>query len=179
MRNISITQSFPKNSANSRGGLPQILSSVRSWPSECWQWLWLVPILQDDPTKRWLLDRLLPPLSDCRLESRARPWPAPMPVSLGERYMPTDIHERAPGLWPRFVGLLAAIRWEAQFKLAKCCMRASISMSDLGVFLAEPVLARYQTLNGGEVHKDAVISFIVPNPLPPLAAPPRTPGSSS
>jgi hypothetical protein len=48
--------------------------------------------------------------------------------------MPTDIHERAPGLWPRFVGLLAAIRWEAQFKVAKCCMRASISMSDLGVF---------------------------------------------
>jgi hypothetical protein len=53
--------------------------------------------------------------------------------------MPTDIHERALGLWPRFVGLLAAIRWEAQFKLAKCCMRASISMSDLGVFLAEPI----------------------------------------
>ena len=71
--------------------------------------------------------------------------------------MPTDIHERAPGLWPRFVGLLAAIRWEAQFKVAKCCMRASIFMSDLGVFLAEPVLARYQTLNGGEVHKDANI----------------------
>jgi hypothetical protein len=65
--------------------------------------------------------------------------------------MPIDIHERAPSLWPRFVGLLAAIRWEAQFKLAKCCMRASISMSDLGVLLAEPVLARYQTLNGGGV----------------------------
>ena len=47
--------------------------------------------------------------------------------------MPTDIDERAPGLWPRFVGLLAALRWEAQFKVAKCCMRASISMSDLGV----------------------------------------------
>ena len=62
--------------------------------------------------------------------------------------MPTDIDERAPGLWPRFVGLLAALRWEAQFKVAKCCMRASISMSDLGVLLAEPVLARYQTLNG-------------------------------
>jgi hypothetical protein len=69
--------------------------------------------------------------------------------------MPTDIPELALGLWPRFVGLLAAIRWEAQFKLAKCCMRASIIMSDIGVFLAEPVLARYQTLNGGEVHKDA------------------------
>jgi hypothetical protein len=65
--------------------------------------------------------------------------------------MPTDIHERALGLWPRFVGLMAAVRWEAQFKLAKCCMRASITMSDLGVFLAEPVLARYQTLNGGGV----------------------------
>ncbi len=53
MRNINITQSpRPKNSANSIGGLPQILSSVRSWPSECWQWLWLVPILQDDPTQR-------------------------------------------------------------------------------------------------------------------------------
>jgi len=72
-----------------------------------------------------------------------------------EQYMPTDIHERALDFWPRFVGLLAAIRWEAQFKLAKCCMRASIIMSDIGVFLAEPVLARYQTLNGGEVHKDA------------------------
>ena len=63
--------------------------------------------------------------------------------------MPTDIPELALGLWPRFVGLLVAIRWEAQFKLAKCCMRASITMSDIGVFLAEPVLARYQTLNGG------------------------------
>ena len=51
--------------------------------------------------------------------------------------MPTDIHERALGLWPRFVGLMAAVRWEAQFKLAKCCMRASITISDLGVFLAE------------------------------------------
>ena len=40
------------------------------------------------------------------------------------------------------MGLLAAIRWEAQFKLAKCCMRASKSISDLGVFLAEPVLKR-------------------------------------
>ena len=43
------------------------------------------------------------------------------------------------------------LQWEAHFKLAKCCMRASITMSDLGVFLAEPVLARYQTLNGGGV----------------------------
>jgi hypothetical protein len=78
--------------------------------------------------------------------SLARP-----PVCHWERYMPTDIHERALGLWPRFGGLMAAVRWEAQFKLAKCCMRASITMSDLGVFLAEPVLARYQTLNGGGV----------------------------
>ena len=35
--------------------------------------------------------------------------------------MPTNIHERAPGRWPRLVQLIAAIRWEAQFKLAKCC----------------------------------------------------------
>jgi hypothetical protein len=45
------------------------------------------------------------------------------------------------------VGLLATIRWEAQFKLAKCCMRASKSISDLGVFLAEPVLERSKTLD--------------------------------
>jgi len=61
--------------------------------------------------------------------------------------MPTDIPELALGLWPRFVGLLAAIRWEAQFKLAKCCMHASKSISDLGVFLAEPVLERSKALN--------------------------------
>jgi len=61
--------------------------------------------------------------------------------------MPTNIHERARGPWPRFVRLLATIRWEAQFKLAKCCMRASITISDLGVFLAEPVLARSKALN--------------------------------
>ena len=153
MRNINITQS-PKEQREFNRWLTQMLSSVRSSRSECWQWLWLVPILQDDPTKRWLLGRLLPRLTDCRVEAVVvlSPWPATNPVSPGERiYMPTDIHERAPGLWPRFVGLLAAIRWEAQFKLAKCCMRASISMSDLGVFLAEPVLARYQTLNGGGV----------------------------
>ena len=50
------------------------------------------------------------------------------------------------GLGP-LARLLAAIRWEAQFKLAKCCMRVSASMSDLGVFLAEPVLARSKALN--------------------------------
>ena len=61
--------------------------------------------------------------------------------------MPTDIPKLALGLWPRFVGLLAAIRWEAQFKLAKCCMRASASISDFGVFLAEPVLKRSKALN--------------------------------
>ena len=65
--------------------------------------------------------------------------------------MPTNIHERAPGRWPRLVQLIAAIRWEAQFKLAKCCMRASIAFSDLGVFLAEPVLAQSETLNDSGV----------------------------
>ena len=50
------------------------------------------------------------------------------------------------GLGP-LARLLATIRWEAQFKLAKYCMRASASMSDLGVFLAEPVLARSKALN--------------------------------
>ena len=71
--------------------------------------------------------------------------------------MPTDIHERAPGLWPRFVGLLAAIRWEAQFKLAKCCMHASKSISDLGVFLAKPVLERSKALNdaGAQLRENA------------------------
>jgi len=61
--------------------------------------------------------------------------------------MPTNIRERAPGLGTQLVGLLAAIRWEAQFKLAKCCMHASKSISDLGVFLAEPVLERSKALN--------------------------------
>ena len=60
--------------------------------------------------------------------------------------MPTT-NERALGLRARLLGLLAAIRWEAQFKLAKCCMRASKSISDLGVFLAEPVLVRSKALN--------------------------------
>ena len=61
--------------------------------------------------------------------------------------MSTDIHERALGPLARLLGLLAAIRWEAQFKLAKCCMHASKSISDLGVFLAEPVLERSKALN--------------------------------
>jgi hypothetical protein len=60
--------------------------------------------------------------------------------------MPTNIRGRAPGLGTQLVGL-AAIRWEAQFKLAKCCMHASKSISDLGVFLAEPVLERSKALN--------------------------------
>jgi hypothetical protein len=54
--------------------------------------------------------------------------------------MPTNIHQRALGPGARLVGLLAAIRWEAQFKLAKCCMHASKSISDLGVFLADKAL---------------------------------------
>ena len=61
--------------------------------------------------------------------------------------MPTNIRERALGPRGQIVGLLATIRWEAQFKLAKCCMRASKSISDLGVFLAEPVLERSKALN--------------------------------
>ena len=57
----------------------------------------------------------------------------------------------------RLVGLLAAIRWEAQFKLAKCCMHASKSISDLGVFLAEPVLERSKALNdaGAQLRENA------------------------
>ena len=55
--------------------------------------------------------------------------------------------ERTLGPWLRLVSLVSAIRWEAQFKLAKFCMRASIAISDLGVFLVEPVLARSKALN--------------------------------
>jgi hypothetical protein len=61
--------------------------------------------------------------------------------------MSTNIRERAAGPGARLVGLLATIRWEAQFKLAKCCMRASKSISNLGVFLAEPVLERSRALS--------------------------------
>ena len=57
------------------------------------------------------------------------------------------INEGGLGPLARLLGLLTGIRWEAQFKLAKCCMRVSASMSDLGVFLAEPVLARSKALN--------------------------------
>jgi hypothetical protein len=52
------------------------------------------------------------------------------------------VHPVRPG-WRRSQG----DRWEAQFKLAKCCMRASTSISDLRVFLAEPVLERSKALN--------------------------------
>jgi hypothetical protein len=61
--------------------------------------------------------------------------------------MPINIRDRAPGTTARLVGLLATIRWEAQFKLAKCCMRVSKSISDLGVLLAEPVLERSKAMN--------------------------------
>jgi hypothetical protein len=64
-----------------------------------------------------------------------------------EKAMPTDVDQRAPGHWARCVQLLETIRWEMQFKLAKCCMRASIAISDLGVVLAEPVLVRSKALN--------------------------------
>jgi hypothetical protein len=71
--------------------------------------------------------------------------------------MPTNIHQRALGPGARLVGLLAAIRWEAQFTLAKCCMHASKSISDLGVFLAEPVLKRSKALNeaGAQLRENA------------------------
>ena len=71
--------------------------------------------------------------------------------------MPTGIRERAPSQGAQLVGLLATIRWEAQFKLAKCCMRASKSISDLGVFLAEPVLERSKALNdaGAQLRENA------------------------
>ena len=68
--------------------------------------------------------------------------------------MPTDIPKLALGLWPRFVGLLAAIRWEAQFKLAKCCMHASKSISELGVFLAEPVLVRSKAMHDAKLRSE-------------------------
>jgi hypothetical protein len=69
--------------------------------------------------------------------------------------MPTD--ERARGPWLRLVSLVSAIRWELQFKLAKGCMRASKSIADLGVFLAEPVLERSKALYdaGARMRKNA------------------------
>ena len=58
--------------------------------------------------------------------------------------MPTDIHERALGPLARLLGLLAAIRWEAQFKLAKCCMRASIVHIGLGSVLGRAGIGAIQ-----------------------------------
>ena len=98
--------------------------------------------------------------------------------------MSTDIHERALGPLARLLGHLAAIRWEAQFKLAKCCMRASISISDFGVFLAEPVLERSKALNDvARLRENAAslnvprATLIGPNPLPPHASRPALPSS--
>ena len=59
--------------------------------------------------------------------------------------MPVKIKERTVEQPRRLFALLSTIRWEAQFKLAKFCMCASIAMSDLGVLLAEPVLERQRT----------------------------------
>jgi hypothetical protein len=92
--------------------------------------------------------------------------------------MPTEIRARVAAPRTQLVGLLASIRWEAQFKLAKCCMRASKSISDLGVFLAEQVLERSRALSDAaapaESSRDPLIS---PNPLPPHVSPPVQPGS--
>src|SRR3954466_8798610 len=63
---VAMPECRRKSSANSISGLEQMQSSVRSWPSECWQWLWLVPILQDDPTQRWRLSQMLPRPSESR-----------------------------------------------------------------------------------------------------------------
>ena len=92
--------------------------------------------------------------------------------------MPTQIQERTVEQPRGLFSLLSTIRWEAQFKLAKCCMRASIAISDLGVFLAEPVLERSKALNGSNsVHDESRPSLILPNPLPPPASPQAPPGS--
>jgi hypothetical protein len=82
--------------------------------------------------------------------------------------MPTKIKERTVEQPRGLFSLLSRIRWEAQFKLAKCCMRASIAISDLGVFLAEPVLERSRASNGSESgHDESQSSLILPNPLRP------------
>jgi hypothetical protein len=85
MRNIGITHRC-QNSANSRGGLAQIPSSARSSRSECSQWLWLGQILQTDPTKRWLIGRSLPRLSECHVEIVLVLGPPPTGVTGGEVY---------------------------------------------------------------------------------------------
>ena len=53
--------------------------------------------------------------------------------------MPIDIRARVPGPGTQLVGLLASIRWKAQFKLAKCCMRASKSTFQARAFLQDTV----------------------------------------
>ena len=84
--------------------------------------------------------------------------------------MPIKIKERTVEQPRGLFSLLSTIRWEAQFKLAKCCMRVSIAISDLGVFLAEPVLERSRALNGSDSgHDESRPSLILPNPLPPPA----------
>ena len=44
----------------------------------------------------------------------------------------------------QLVGLLATIRWEAQFKLAKCCMRASKCHIRLGGVLGRAGIGAIQ-----------------------------------
>ena len=82
--------------------------------------------------------------------------------------MPVKIKERTVEQPRGLFSLLSTIRWEAQFKLAKCCLRVSIAISDLGVFLAEPVLERSRASNGSKSGHDEP-SLILPNPLPPPA----------
>jgi hypothetical protein len=92
--------------------------------------------------------------------------------------MPTQIQEQTLEQPRGLFGLLSTIRWEAQFKLAKCCMRVSIAISDLGVCLAEPVLERSNALTGADsVHDESRPSLVLPNPLPPPASPQALPGS--
>ena len=85
--------------------------------------------------------------------------------------MPAKIKERTVARPRSLFGLLSTIRWEAQFKLAKCCMRVSIAISDLGVFLAEPVLERSRAANSSESrHDELQSSLILPDPLSPPAS---------
>lgn len=49
-------------------------------------------------------------------------------------------------------------------KLAKCCMRVSISISDLGVFLAEPVLARAQKRSSASLLTCRAVGFRAARP---------------
>lgn len=84
--------------------------------------------------------------------------------------MPTRIKGRTVERPRGLLSLLSAIRWKAQFKLAKFCMRASIAISDLGVLLAEPVLERSRKSNVSETRRDEAQPFLIlPSPLPPPA----------